>query len=107
MSEIEYSVIERFLRYVQIDTQADEGSSTCPSSEKQKNLGRVLLAELQELGLEAEHDENGYVYATLPSNSDKEVPVIALLAHQDTSPEAPGANIKPIIHEYEGGDIVL
>ena len=107
MSEIEYSVIERFLRYVQIDTQADESSSTCPSSEKQKDLGRVLLAELLELGLEAEHDENGYVYATLPSNSDKDVPVIALLAHQDTSPEAPGANVKPIIHDYEGGDIVL
>lgn len=107
MSEIEYSVIDRFLRYVQIDTQADESSSTCPSSEKQKDLGRVLLAELLELGLEAEHDENGYVYATLPSNSDKDVPVIALLAHQDTSPEAPGANVKPIIHDYEGGDIVL
>ena len=107
MSEIEYSVIDRFLRYVQIDTQADDSSSTCPSSEKQKNLGRLLVQELQELGLNGEMDDNGYVYATLPSNSDKDVPVIALLAHQDTSPEAPGADVKPIIHDYTGGDIEL
>ncbi len=107
MSEIEYSVIDRFLRYVQIDTKADESSTTCPSSEKQKDLGRLLVQELQELGLDGDMDDNGYVYATLPSNSDKDVPVIALLAHQDTSPEAPGADVKPIIHDYTGGDIEL
>ena len=107
MSDIEHTVVERFLRYVRIDTQADDRSTTYPSTEKQKDLGRLLVAELQELGLEAELDENGYVFSTVPSNSDKEVPVIALLAHQDTSPEAPGANVSPIIHDYEGGDLEL
>ncbi len=107
MSDIEYTVVDRFLRYVQIDTQADDKSTTTPSSAKQKDLGRVLVAELQELGLDAELDEHGYVYSTLPSNSDKDVPTIALLAHQDTSPEAPGANVKPIVHDYQGGDLVL
>jgi tripeptide aminopeptidase len=67
----------------------------------------LLHQELTDLGLEAELDEHGYVYATLPSNSDKPVPTIALLAHQDTSPEAPGANVNPIIHDYQGGDIAL
>ena len=107
MSDIEHTVVERFLRYVRIDTQADDSSTTYPSTEKQKDLGRLLVAELRELGLEAELDENGYVFSTIPSNSDKEVPVIALLAHQDTSPEAPGANVSPIIHDYTGGDIEL
>ena len=107
MSEIEHTVIDRFLRYVQIDTQADDSSTTCPTTEKQKDLGRVLLQELLDLGLAAELDDNGYVYATLPSNSPKDVPVIALLAHQDTSPEAPGANVHPIIHDYTGGDLHL
>ncbi len=107
MSEIDYTVVDRFLRYVQIDTQADESSPTCPSTEKQKVLGRLLVQELNELGLEAELDDNGYVYGLLPSNSDKDVPTIALLAHQDTSPDAPGVNVNPIIHDYEGGDLVL
>ncbi len=107
MSDIDYTVVDRFLRYVRIDTQAQDGSATCPSTEKQKDLGRLLLQELTELGLEAELDEHGYVYATLPSNSDKQVPTIALLAHQDTSPEAPGADVTPIIHDYTGGDIAL
>lgn len=107
MSDIEYTVVDRFLRYVQIDTQADEASTTTPSTEKQKDLGRVLVGELQELGLDAEMDEHGYVYSLLPSNSDKDVPTIALLAHQDTSPDASGANVKPIIHDYTGGDLVL
>ncbi len=107
MSDIDHTVLDRFLRYVRIDTQAQEGSPTCPSTEKQKDLGRLLLQELTDLGLDAELDENGYVYATLPSNSDKDVPTIALLAHQDTAPDAPGANVNPIVHDYEGGDIVL
>lgn len=107
MSEIDYTVVDRFLRYVRIDTQAQESSSTCPSTEKQKDLGRLLLQELTDLGIDADLDDNGYVYGLLPSNSDKEVPTIALLAHQDTSPDAPGANVSPIIHDYEGGDIVL
>ena len=108
MSDYEFTVIDRFLRYIQIDTQADETSSSCPSSAKQKDLGQLLAAELLELGLgDASMDDNGYVYATIPSTTDKDVPVIAFLAHQDTSPEAPGANVKPIFHDYKGGDIVL
>ncbi len=108
MNDHEYTVIDRFLRYVQIDTQSDESSSSCPSTEKQKDLGRLLVEELRELGLrDVEMDDHGYVYATLPSNSPKEVPVVALLAHQDTSPEAPGAGVRPVVHDYDGGDIVL
>ncbi|UCF68534.1 MAG: peptidase T [Acidobacteriota bacterium] len=107
MAAMGQTVVERFLRYVQIDTQSNEKSSATPSTEKQKDLGRVLVEELRELGLDAEMDEHGYVYSLVPSNSDKNVPTIAYLAHQDTSPEASGANVKPIVHDYEGGDIVL
>jgi tripeptide aminopeptidase len=104
-----FTVAERFLRYVQIDTQSDPGSATQPSTEKQKNLGRLLVKELQEIGLEdAELDEYGYVYATLPPNSDKKVPVICLCAHMDTSPDCSGQGVKPIVHsQYDGGDLVL
>jgi tripeptide aminopeptidase len=104
-----FTVAERFLRYVQIDTQSDPGSATQPSAEKQKNLGRLLVKELQEIGLEdAELDEFGYVYATLPANSDKTVPVICLCAHMDTSPDCSGQEVKPIVHsQYDGGDLVL
>jgi tripeptide aminopeptidase len=104
-----FTVAERFLRYVQIDTQSDPGSTTQPSTEKQKNLGRLLVKELQEIGLEdAELDEFGYVYATLPANSDKTVPVICLCAHMDTSPDCSGQGVKPIVHfQYDGGDLVL
>ena len=104
-----HDVTERFLRYVVIDTQSDPNSPTCPSTEKQKNLGRLLAAELQALGLTDAHlDEHGYVYATIPANSDKKVPVICFCSHMDTSPDCSGAGVKPqIVKAYRGGDIVL
>ncbi len=104
-----YTVTERFLRYVKIDTQSDPNSNTCPSTEKQKNLGSLLVAELLEMGIDdAEMDENGYVYATIPSNTDKQVPVICFCSHMDTSPDCSGENVNPIIHKnYDGKDIVL
>lgn len=102
-------VAERFLRYVQVDTQSDPLSPTCPSTEKQKNLGRMLRDELQSMGItDAELDEHGYLYATIPANTGKEVPVICFCSHMDTSPDCSGAGIKPIIHRnYQGTDIVL
>ncbi|MFN4110639.1 MAG: peptidase T [Ignavibacteria bacterium] len=104
-----YTVVERFLRYVKYDTQSSEESSTFPSTEKQKILGQVLADELREIGMtNVELDEFGYVYAELPSNSDKDAPPIGFLAHMDTSPEVSGANVNPIIHKnYDGGKIVL
>jgi tripeptide aminopeptidase len=104
-----FTVVERFLRYVQIDTQSDPQAGTHPSTDKQKNLGRLLVKELQEAGLEdAEMDEYGYVYASLPANSDKNIPVICLCAHMDTSPDCTGQGVKPIVHSrYNGGDLVL
>jgi tripeptide aminopeptidase len=107
-------MIDRFFRYVRIDTQSQEGvEDRYPSTEKQKDLLRLLVQELRELGLrDASIDKYGYVMATLPSNlPEKEaakVPVIGLIAHVDTSPEVSGANVKPIIHEnYQGADLVL
>lgn len=107
--DIRYQVVERFLRYVQIDTQSNPYSETVPSTEKQKNLGNLLVKELQEIGLQdAEMDENGYVYASIPSNTDKQVPVIFFCSHMDTSPDCSGENVKPIIHKnYQGEDIIL
>ena len=104
-----HDVTERFLRYVVIDTQSDPASPTCPSTEKQKNLGRLLASELQAIGLTDAHlDEHGYVYATIPANTDKKVPVICFCSHMDTSPDCTGANVKPqIVRNYQGGDIVL
>jgi tripeptide aminopeptidase len=104
-----HTVTERFLRYVVIDTQSDPASPTCPSTEKQKELGRLLAAELREIGLSDAHlDEHGYVYATIPANTDKRVPVICFCSHMDTSPDCTGANVRPqIVRNYEGGDIVL
>lgn len=104
-----HTVSERFLRYVRIDTQSDENSASCPSTEKQKNLSRLLVSELQEMGItDAELDEHGYVYATIPSNTDKNVPVICFCSHVDTSPDLTGTNVNPIVHRnYQGGDIVL
>ncbi|HET6256543.1 MAG TPA: peptidase T [Puia sp.] len=104
-----FTVAERFLRYVQIDTQSDPQSETQPSTEKQKDLGRLLVKELQEAGLEdAEMDEYAYVYATLPANSDKNVPVICLCAHMDTAPDCTGRGVKPIVHsQYDGGELAL
>ncbi len=100
---------ERFLRYVVIDTQSDPASPTCPSTEKQKNLGCLLAAELQAMGIHDAHlDDYGYVYGTVPANSDKHVPVICFCSHMDTSPDVTGKDVKPqIVRNYRGGDIVL
>ena len=103
------NIEQRFCNYVKIDTQSDPESTTFPSTEKQKDLSRVLVAELLEMGLTDAHlDEYGYVYATLPSNVNKKVPVICFCSHVDTSPDCTGANVKPIVHRnYQGQDIVL
>lgn len=105
----DHTVTERFLRYVAIDTQSDPNSPTTPSTEKQKNLGRLLAQELREIGLtDAEIDAHGYVYATLPATSAKRVPVVCFCSHMDTSPDCSGANVKPqIVSNYQGGDIAL
>jgi tripeptide aminopeptidase len=104
-----HTVTERFLRYVVIDTQSDGASPTCPSTEKQKDLGALLAKELRDIGLADAHlDEHGYVYATIPANTDKQVPVICFCSHMDTSPDCTGTNVKPqIVRNYRGGDIVL
>lgn len=106
---IQHTVLERFLRYVVIDTQSDPASPTCPSTEKQKDLGRVLAAELKAMGLDDAHlDEHGYVYATIPATSDKAVPVICFCSHMDTSPDCSGKDVKPqVVGSYQGGDLVL
>lgn len=105
----EHRILDRFLRYVQIDTQSDPESTSVPSTEKQKNLGRMLVEELKRMGIrDAEMDAYGYVYATVPATTDKEVPVICFCAHMDTSPDCSGANVKPIVHRrYDGKPIVL
>jgi tripeptide aminopeptidase len=107
--KIEHTVLDRFLRYVKIDTQSDPESKTIPSTEKQKNLGKLLVKELKAIGItDAKLDKYGYVYATIPSNSKKEVPVICFCSHMDTAPDCSGANVKPIVHKnYQGQDIVL
>ncbi|HKS19368.1 MAG TPA: peptidase T [Bradyrhizobium sp.] len=108
-TKISYTVTERFLRYVVIDTQSSPGSDTFPSTEKQKDLGRLLVQELRALGIDDAHlDPHGYVYATVPANSDKQVPVVCLCAHMDTSPDCSGKDVKPqIVRNYRGGDIAL
>jgi tripeptide aminopeptidase len=104
-----HSVTERLLRYVIIDTQSDAASPTCPSTEKQKQLGAVLAGELRAMGIADAHlDEYGYVYATIPANTDKRVPVICFCSHMDTSPDCTGKGVKPqIVRKYRGGDIAL
>jgi tripeptide aminopeptidase len=104
-----HTVTERFLRYVVIDTQSDPDSPNCPSTDKQKNLGRLLVSELQAIGITDAHlDEHGYVYATMPATTDKKVPVICFCSHMDTSPDCTGKDVKPqIVRNYRGGDIVL
>lgn len=106
---IKYTVTERFLRYTAIDTQSDAGSDSCPSTEKQKDLGKILVNELLEMGISDAHlDEHGYVYATIPSNTEKNVPVICFCSHMDTSPDCSGENVKAIIHNnYKGQDLIL
>jgi tripeptide aminopeptidase len=103
------TVTDRFLRYVAIDTQSDPQSPSQPSTEKQKNLGRLLVEELLAIGLSDAHlDEHGYVYATVSANTDKAVPVICFCSHMDTAPDFTGTNVKPqIVRNYQGGDIQL
>lgn len=103
------TVLDRFLRYVQIDTQSDPASPTQPSTEKQKTLSRLLVSELLAIGFaDAEMDSNGYVYATVPANTDKDVPVICFCSHVDTASDFSGTGVKPqIIKNYAGGDITL
>ncbi|HEU0226692.1 MAG TPA: peptidase T [Arachidicoccus soli] len=107
--EYSFTVAERFLHYVQIDTQSDPENMAFPSSEKQKDLSKILVSELQQIGLsDAQIDENGYVYATISSNTDKKVPVICFCSHVDTAPDCSGSNVKPIVHRhFTGEDIVL
>lgn len=102
-------IVERFLKYVSFDTQSAEDQDTTPSTAKQLKLAEYLRDELTSIGMtEVEMDENGYVYATLPANTDKDVPTIGFISHMDTSPDCSGANIHPrIVEHYDGGDIVL
>ena len=104
-----FSVAERFIRYVQIDTQSDVNSVTFPSTAKQLNLSKLLVEELIAIGAQnVELDENGYVYATIPSNTTKNVPTICFCSHVDTSPDCSGTDVKPIVHaNYQGQDLVL
>jgi tripeptide aminopeptidase len=103
-------IATRFMRYVQIDTQSDPKSETYPSTEKQKDLSILLVKELKDLGIkDADMDEFGYVYATIPSNSEKKgIPVVCFCSHVDTAPDCSGTNVKPILHKnYDGEDIAL
>ncbi len=108
MDKRNYTVKDRFLRYVQIDTQANPNSETTPSSEKQKDLSNLLSKELTELGISHEMTDNGYIYARIPSNSTKEAPKIFFCSHVDTAPDCSGTNVKPIVHSnYQGNEITL
>ena len=107
---LDFNVSQRFFSYVVIDTQSDPASETYPSTAKQKNLGKLLVNELLEMGVTDAHmDEFGYVYATIPANTAKpDVPVICFCSHMDTSPDCSGENVKPIIHKnYQGEALVL
>jgi tripeptide aminopeptidase len=103
------TVKERFLKYVRINTTSDRESESCPSSKVQFDLARELEAELKEIGLEdVSLDENCYLMATLPANTEKPIPTIGFIAHMDTSPDMSGENVKPqIIENYDGGEIGL
>lgn len=104
-----YSVAERLMRYVQIDTQSDPLSSSFPSTQKQKNLSQLLVQELQAIQVSDAHtDDYGYVYASIPANTNKPIPVICFCAHIDTAPDCSGTNVKPILHKaYDGSSIIL
>ncbi len=108
-SQYHFTAAERFMRYVQIDTQSDPNSSDAPTTEKQKNLSRLLAAELKQIGAaDVAMDAYGYVYATIPANTNKNVPVICFCSHVDTAPDCSGTNVKPILHQqYSGDDIIL
>jgi tripeptide aminopeptidase len=109
VSENKYGTAERFMRYVQVDTQSDPTAEVFPSTKKQKNLSAILAKELQAMGVDNAHmDGFGYVYATIPSNSAKGIPVICFCSHVDTAPDCSGTNVRPILHQnYNGADIVL
>ena len=102
-------IISRFTSYVQVDTQSDDSSQTCPTTPGQLTLGRMLVEELTAIGMqEVTIDDNGYVMATLPANTDKQIPTIGFLAHIDTATDFTGAGVKPqIVENYDGKDIVL
>lgn len=104
-----FTVTDRFMRYVQVDTQSDPQSFTHPSTERQKDLSRLLVQELHEMGVpDAGMDVFGYVYATIPSNTDKPVPVLCFCSHVDTAPDCSGAGVRPLLHRnYDGEDLVL
>jgi tripeptide aminopeptidase len=109
LNSMKHTALERFLKYVTIDTQSDPNSPTCPSTEKQKDLGKLLVEEMLALGIkDAEMDSNGYVYGTIESNTEKETPTIFFCSHMDTSPDSSGTNVKPIVHQnYRGESITL
>lgn len=104
-----FTAAERFMRYVQVDTQSDPRSDSYPTTARQKDLGKMLVEELREMGIADAHmDEWGYVYASIPANTDKKVPVICFCAHVDTAPDCSGTGVRPILHRnYQGQDIVL
>lgn len=107
IKQYEYTALERFLRYVKIDTQSDPDSNTFPSTFKQKDLAKVLVEELHAMGIDnAELDEHGYVYASLASNSIKKVPAVCFCSHMDTSPDCSGLNVKPLLHKNYKGSII-
>lgn len=108
LKDHKHTVSERFMRYVQIDTEADPNSETQPSSEKQKDLSRLLVDELIDMGIEdVELDRFGYVYATIPATVDKDVPVLCFCSHVDTAPDVTGANVKPVLHKKFDGSPIL
>jgi tripeptide aminopeptidase len=106
---MEQKVLEKFLRYINIDTQSAEESTSFPSTAKQLNLAKILVEELKSFGIaDAAIDEYGYIMATLPANIEKDIPVIGFLAHMDTSPDMPGENVNPqFIKNYDGSDVVI
>ncbi len=109
LENYQHTVADRFLRYVQIDTQSDPASDSQPSTEKQKDLSRMLVTELKAMNVkDAELDEYGYVYATIPATTEKKVPVLCFCAHVDTAPDCSGTGVKPVVHmNWDGSDIVL
>jgi tripeptide aminopeptidase len=108
LKDYTHTVAERFMRYVQIDTEADPNSETQPSSEKQKDLSRLLVDELIAMGIgDAVLDQYGYVYASIPATIDKEVPVLCFCSHVDTAPDVTGANVKPVMHKNFDGSPIL
>ena len=109
MQSYTFTVTERFLRYVQVDTQSDPHSLSTPSTEKQKDLSSILASELKAMGIQdVETDCFGYVYATIPANVDRPVPVICFCSHVDTAPDCSGTHVKPLVHKnYQGADIIL